>query len=70
MRDVTHFKLALLASGQTQRQLARAARMNEATVSLIANARLKPSTVQKAKLADALKRPIDELFPNDTFRAA
>lgn len=70
MGDITRLKLATMSAGLTQRQLAKAARLNEATVSLIANGRYKPSTVQKAKLADALKRPMDELFPGDDLRAA
>ena len=63
MRRVTKLKLEILGRGLTQRQVARRAEIDEATMSMITTGKLLPTSLQKKKIADALDRTVNDLFP-------
>jgi transcriptional regulator with XRE-family HTH domain len=62
-RSVTPLKLAIVASGQTQREVATAAELTEARLSLIVNGHHCDSQTRK-RLADVLGKAVDDLFPS------
>ena len=64
MKRLTRLKLEVLRKGWTQRKLARVADIHEATVSLICNGRLNPDPVQRARIAEAIELPEQEIFEN------
>jgi transcriptional regulator with XRE-family HTH domain len=61
-RKVTKLKLAILNSGLTQREVVRRSRLDEGLISLIANGRYIPDAVQRARIAEALRKPESDLF--------
>ena len=63
MRETNkQLKIAIIERGLSQRQLAAAAGMHEATLSLIVNGVYNPSAGQREKIARILERPPEDLF--------
>jgi transcriptional regulator with XRE-family HTH domain len=62
MRKITKLKLRLLERGLSQKQLAEKAQINRGLVSLICNGRYIPSEQQRARIAEAIQLPEDQLF--------
>ena len=56
-------KMAIHASGKTQKRIAALARMTEPRLSLIVRGREAATDDEQEQLAKALKKSIDELFP-------
>lgn len=67
-RSVTPLKLAIVASGQTQREVATAAGLTEARLSLIVNGHHCDHDTRSA-LADVLGQPAADLFPGQAAAA-
>jgi transcriptional regulator with XRE-family HTH domain len=57
-------KTAILASGKQQKRIARDTRIDETTLSHIVRGRREATEKEREKLARALGRRIDELFPS------
>lgn len=62
MRSVTPLKLAIVASGRSQRALAAELRMDETHLSRIVNG-LHTDEDTRNRIASALHRQVDELWP-------
>lgn len=58
----TPLKLAIVASGKTQRDIAALAQLGEVRLSAIITGRIVPSPEEKRAIAKALRRPQGELF--------
>lgn len=56
-------KVAIVQSGKRQRQISIVSRIPEQRLSGIVTGRVEPTDTEKAALARALKKSIDELFP-------
>lgn len=69
-RIVTPLRLAIVASGRTQREVAETAHLGESRLSLIVNGHWNPDEATRQAIADALHRSVDELWPADEARAA
>jgi transcriptional regulator with XRE-family HTH domain len=65
LKTPTRLKVEIWGRGLTQREVARRARIDEATMSMIANGRLVPTPFQQVKIAEVLDRTVSELFLND-----
>lgn len=61
-RRNTPLKLAIVASGRTQRDIAALARLGEVRLSAIITGRIVPSAAEKRAIARALRRPLEDLF--------
>ena len=62
MKKATKLKLIIVKEGLTQRKVSKEAKIDEATFSLICNGRYIPTPVQQARIAEAMKKPVTELF--------
>lgn len=69
MRKPTPLKLAIVASGLRQKDIAETIGMDEASLSRIVNG-LHADEPTRAKLAAAVGRTPDELWPSDEQAAA
>lgn len=49
----------------TQDELAKASGLAKTTISLIENHKHTPTTITKKKIAKALGKPVEEIFPED-----
>lgn len=56
-------KLAIVASGRTQRAIAKQARIDETRLSRLLRNEAKPSKGEKRRLARVLATTVDALFP-------
>lgn len=56
-------KVAILASGKTQRQIARSTRIDETRLSRIVRGSVRPFPHERRRLAKVLRRVEVELFP-------
>lgn len=56
-------KLAIVASGRTQRAIAKRARIDETRLSRLLRNEAKPFKAEKKRLARVLHSTVDELFP-------
>lgn len=61
----TPLKLAIVASGKTQRDIAALAQLGEVRLSAIITGRIVPSAEEKRAIARALRRPQGDLFGNE-----
>lgn len=62
MGELTRVKVALAWKKKTQRELAREVGMHEVTLSDILRGRTVPTEGEKARIAHALRIPVDRLF--------
>ena len=62
-RKITPLKIAIAKSGLTQRSLAELSGVAETIISLISNGKWNPDSIQKARIADALNKSVNDLFP-------
>lgn len=69
MKRPTLLKLAIVQSGRTARDVAESARISESTLSKYANG-WHGNEVTRQKIARALGRTTDELFPSDCIGRA
>ncbi len=58
-------KVAIFASGKTQRQIAAAAGIPENRFSEIVRGWTNPRESERGAIAEALAKPVDELFPTE-----
>jgi transcriptional regulator with XRE-family HTH domain len=68
-RQVTPLRRAIFEAGLTQAALARIVGIDEADMSRIVNG-LHPSEDRRQKIANALRWPVDELWPTQPEEAA
>lgn len=68
MRKVTALKLAIVAGGRPQKDVAADAGMSEAELSRIVNG-LHASEAKRQAIADVLGRTVDELWPSEQAAA-
>ena len=64
MKKKTRLKVEIWGRGLTQRAVARRARIDESTMSMIVCGRLVPTPLQQKKIAAVLDRTVGDLFPN------
>lgn len=62
MKHVSQLKLAIVASGRPQKEIAAALGMDQTTLSRIVNG-WRCTDLTRAAIARELGRPVDELFP-------
>jgi transcriptional regulator with XRE-family HTH domain len=60
---LTPFRRAILENGSTQREVAAKSGIHESIISLIASGRYLPDSQQRIKIANALGRYENEIFP-------
>lgn len=56
-------KLAILASGRRQHEIARRARIREVRLSTIVNGHIEPTDAEKRRIAKVLRLAQSDLFP-------
>jgi transcriptional regulator with XRE-family HTH domain len=59
----TTLRIAIAATGETQRAIAKRARIPETRFSAIARGRLNPNSKEQSRIARALNTTVDHLFP-------
>lgn len=69
MRPATPLKLAIVASGKRQKELAAEVGLSESRMSMIANG-LHADEATREKIARALDTSVDRLWPDPQERAA
>ena len=62
-RRITPLKIAIIESGFTQKSIAALAGVTETIISLVANGKWNPDSIQKARIAAALDKSVNDLFP-------
>ena len=62
---VTPLKVAIANSGYQIRKVAEKANINQTYMSMACNGRIILSDAHKIAIANVLKKPVKELFPND-----
>jgi len=65
MRKLTKLKKTIIQKGFYQKEVAERACIDPSYLSLIANGRLKPTELQKAKIATALNTSVEEIFEKE-----
>jgi transcriptional regulator with XRE-family HTH domain len=67
---VTRLKLAVVASGLEQREIARRADVREGDMSRYVTGRVEPRAAVAARIAGALNTTVDQLWPSERQAAA
>lgn len=62
--DALELKLAIVRDGRTQREIAKAAGINEVTLSRVVGG-ASSAQATREKIARALSLPVEELWPQD-----
>ena len=62
-------RIAIAASGKTQRQIAKRARIHEARFSGIARGRINPNSKEQQRIARALDTTVEHLFEGEAVPA-
>ena len=65
MRKMTKLKKLILQQGLYQKEVAKRAGLDPAILSLIANGRLIPTEMQRAKIATALNTSAEKIFEKE-----
>ena len=65
MKKPTRLKVEIWGRGLTQREVARRAKIDEATLSMIVCGRLVPTPLEQMKIAAVLDSTVSDLFLND-----
>ena len=65
MRKMTKLKKTIIWQGLYQKEVAKRAGLDPAILSLIANGRLIPTEMQRAKIATALHTSVEEIFEKE-----